>query len=166
MLEAKRDSVRKRLIKMYKAANAGHVGCSLSCLEMIVFIKFELMKEGDEFILSKGHAAALLYSVLAEEGVLPEKEIETFKVQNKQVQTVVKVEDKKIKSSDVAKTNNLINEAGQDEQVNTEKINQPFSQDVSWRKRIDYVSMQKYKADEQKQLVIASIPKNQIGYKG
>jgi transketolase len=78
MLEEKRDSIKKRLIKMYKAANAGHVGCSLSCLEMSVFIKFELMKAGDEFILSKGHAAALLYSVLAEEGVLSEKEIETF----------------------------------------------------------------------------------------
>jgi len=78
MLEQKRDSIKKRLIKMYKAANAGHVGCSLSCLEMIVFIKFELMKEKDEIILSKGHAAALLYSVLAEEGVLSEKDIETF----------------------------------------------------------------------------------------
>jgi len=88
---------------------------------------------------------------------------EYFKVQNKQVQTVVKVEDKKIKSSDVAKTNNLINEAGQDEQGNTEKINQPFSQDDSWRKGIDYISMQKHKADEQKKPVIASIP-SKIGY--
>jgi transketolase len=78
MLEEKRDSIKKRLIKMYMGANAGHVGCSLSCLEMSVFIKFELMKEDDELILSKGHAAALLYSVLAEEGILSEKDIETF----------------------------------------------------------------------------------------
>lgn len=63
---------------MYKKANAGHVGCSLSCLEMIVFAKFELMKPEDELILSKGHAAALLYSVLAEAGVIAEEEIETF----------------------------------------------------------------------------------------
>ena len=78
MLKEKRDAIRKRVIKMYKKANAGHVGCSLSCLEMIVFIKFELMKAEDELILSKGHAAALLYSVLAEEGVISEEEIETF----------------------------------------------------------------------------------------
>ncbi|MEO8770338.1 MAG: transketolase [Ferruginibacter sp.] len=78
MLETKRNSIRNRLIKMYKAANAGHVGCSLSCLEMIVFIKFQLMKSEDELILSKGHAAALLYSVLAEEGVISEEDIETF----------------------------------------------------------------------------------------
>ena len=63
---------------MYKKANAGHVGCSLSCLEMITFIKFELMKDNDEFILSKGHAAALLYSVWAEAGILSEKDIESF----------------------------------------------------------------------------------------
>jgi transketolase len=78
MLEEKRNAVRKRVIKMYKKANAGHVGCSLSCLEMIVFVKFALMKPEDELILSKGHAAALLYSLLAENGILTEQDIETF----------------------------------------------------------------------------------------
>ncbi len=78
MLNIKRNSIRKRLITMYKSANAGHVGCSLSCLEVITFIKFRLMKNEDEFILSKGHAAALLYSVLAEEGKISEEEVDTF----------------------------------------------------------------------------------------
>jgi len=78
MLAARRDAIKSRLIKMYKKANAGHVGCSLSCLEMITFIKFELMKAGDELILSKGHAAALLYSVLAEDGTLSETDLESF----------------------------------------------------------------------------------------
>jgi transketolase len=78
MLTTKRNAVRKRLIQMYKKANAGHVGCSLSCLEIITFVKFELMRTGDEIVLSKGHAAALLYSVLAEDGVLSPEEIETF----------------------------------------------------------------------------------------
>jgi len=78
MLEEKRDSIRRRVIRMYKEANAGHVGCSLSCLEIITFVKFQLMADHDDLILSKGHAAALLYSVLAEEGVITEKDIETF----------------------------------------------------------------------------------------
>jgi transketolase len=78
MLSEKRNSVKERLIKMYKQANAGHVGCSLSCLEMAVFIKFALMEGADELILSKGHAAALLYSVLAEDGTISATEIETF----------------------------------------------------------------------------------------
>jgi transketolase len=78
MLEEKRDSIRRRVIRMYKEANAGHVGCSLSCLEIVTFVKFQLMTDHDHLILSKGHAAALLYSVLAEEGVITEKDIETF----------------------------------------------------------------------------------------
>lgn len=36
------------------------------------------MKDGDDLILSKGHAAALLYSVLAEEGTISETDIESF----------------------------------------------------------------------------------------
>ena len=63
---------------MYKKANAGHVGCSLSCLEMVVFVKFDWMKTGDELILSKGHAAALLYSTWAEDGMISEEEIDSF----------------------------------------------------------------------------------------
>src|SRR5688572_839248 len=78
MFEEKRNSIRARLIKMYRKANAGHVGCSLSCLETMVFVKFGLMKDGDELILSKGHAAALLYSVWAEDGLISEEEIDTF----------------------------------------------------------------------------------------
>lgn len=78
MLYPLRNNIKNRVIRMYKKANAGHVGCSLSCLEMITFIKFELMKGNDEFILSKGHAAALLYSVWAEAGILSEKDIESF----------------------------------------------------------------------------------------
>jgi transketolase len=78
MLAVKRNAIKSRLIQMYKKANAGHVGCSLSCLEMLTFIKFELSAAEDELILSKGHAAALLYSVLAEAGMISEEEIGTF----------------------------------------------------------------------------------------
>lgn len=63
---------------MYKAANAGHVGCSLSVAEMITFVRFGWMAEQDEIILSKGHAAAALYSMLAEDGSLTEDDISTF----------------------------------------------------------------------------------------
>src|SRR5271170_3127196 len=63
---------------MYKSANAGHVGCSLSCAEILTFVQFGWMKDGDEIILSKGHAAASLYSILAEAGKIDESEIATF----------------------------------------------------------------------------------------
>jgi transketolase len=44
----------------------------------MIITRFEMMKQDDHLILSKGHAAALLYSVLAEAGVISEAEIETF----------------------------------------------------------------------------------------
>lgn len=85
MLYSHRNNIRKRVINMYKGANAGHVGCSLSCLEILTFIKFEVMKTGDEFILSKGHAAALLYAVWAEAGILSDKDIASFYLNDTQL---------------------------------------------------------------------------------
>lgn len=71
-------SIKKRFLGMYKSANAGHVGCSLSVAEVLTFVRFGWMKETDEIILSKGHAAAALYSLLAEDGTLTEQDIATF----------------------------------------------------------------------------------------
>jgi transketolase len=71
-------NIKKRFLKMYKTANAGHVGTSLSCAELLTFVVFDWMQGEDEFILSKGHAAAALYSTLAERGFITEKDIETF----------------------------------------------------------------------------------------
>jgi transketolase len=71
-------SVKKRFLGMYRPANAGHVGCSLSCAEILTFTKFGWMKDGDEVILSKGHAAASLYSAVAEAGDISEEQIGTF----------------------------------------------------------------------------------------
>jgi transketolase len=71
-------SVKKRFLAMYKKAHAGHVGSSLSCAEMLVFLRFAWMQDGDELILSKGHAAAALYALLAETNVLTADQIESF----------------------------------------------------------------------------------------
>lgn len=71
-------AVKKRMLGMYHAAHAGHIGCSLSCTEILVHLKFAWMKPEDRLVLSKGHAAALLYSVLAEAGEISAETIETF----------------------------------------------------------------------------------------
>ncbi len=71
-------SVKKRFLAMYHAARAGHVGSSLSCAEVLTFIRFGWMSEGDELLLSKGHAAGALYALLAEAGDLSSAEIESF----------------------------------------------------------------------------------------
>lgn len=71
-------SIKLRFLSMYKQANAGHVGCSLSVAEMLTYVRFGWMNDTDEILLSKGHAAAALYSLLAEDGTLTEEDIATF----------------------------------------------------------------------------------------
>jgi len=78
MLAERVFSVKTRFLAMYKKANAGHIGSSLSCAEILVFLKFAWMRDDDTFVLSKGHAAAALYSVLAEANVLTESQIDAF----------------------------------------------------------------------------------------
>jgi transketolase len=77
-LEERGFSVKKRFLGMYKKAHAGHVGSSLSCAEMLVFLKFAWMQEDDTFVLSKGHAVAALYSVLAEANLLTPSQIDSY----------------------------------------------------------------------------------------
>ncbi len=68
----------KTLLGLYKRANAGHIGASLSCLDILVCLFFDRMKKDDKFILSKGHAAVALYTVLAKSGRIPESELDSF----------------------------------------------------------------------------------------
>ena len=77
-LEERVFSVKQRFLAMYKKANAGHIGSSLSCAEILVFLKFAWMGERDTVVLSKGHAVAALYSVLAEVNVLTPAEIDSY----------------------------------------------------------------------------------------
>jgi len=78
MLAERVFSVKTRFLAMYKKANAGHIGSSLSCAEILVFLKFGWMRDDDTFVLSKGHAAAALYSVLAEANLLTESQIDSY----------------------------------------------------------------------------------------
>ncbi len=66
--------LRYSVCVMSNRAKAAHLGSSLSCIDILTTIFFsDLFKfntkdisKGDKFILSKGHAAAALYSTLAE----------------------------------------------------------------------------------------------------
>lgn len=76
---------------MIHAAKSGHPGGSLSCVEIlsvlynkIMFVPCDWKKSADfhkrdRFILSKGHASAALYSVLAQKGFFPIDELLTFR---------------------------------------------------------------------------------------
>lgn len=77
-LEERVFSVKKRFLAMYRKAHAGHIGSSLSCAEILVFLKFAWMRDDDTLLLSKGHAVAALYSLLAEVNLLTPSEIDSY----------------------------------------------------------------------------------------
>src|SRR5882762_4245154 len=76
-LQAIAKRVRRDIVEMITAAKSGHPGGSLSAVELLVELYFNTMRidpanpkwpDRDRFILSKGHAAPVLYSVMAERG--------------------------------------------------------------------------------------------------
>ena len=66
-----------RLLRLHHSAGCGHIGCSLSCIDLLLSVMSE--RVGDErLILSKGHAAAALYTVLNMEGEIGDSLLETY----------------------------------------------------------------------------------------
>jgi transketolase len=69
--------LRYKLLEMYFKANAGHIGSSLSCIDILISI-FANKKIEEKFILSKGHAAAALYAILNNIGEIDDETLNTF----------------------------------------------------------------------------------------
>lgn len=69
--------LRRKLLSLYYNVNAGHIACSLSCLDLLIAL-FHGKTENERVILSKGHAAAALYTVLNHIGEISEDEYKTF----------------------------------------------------------------------------------------
>ena len=67
-----------RLLQMYYEAGVGHIGGSLSALDVILLLHHEAIGDDDAFVLSKGHAAGALYVTLWTLGLLDEAELRTF----------------------------------------------------------------------------------------
>ncbi len=63
---------------MHYKANAGHIGCSLSCIDILIAVLIGKKTEKDTFILSKGHAASALYVSLNHIGEVSDEELNTF----------------------------------------------------------------------------------------
>ena len=81
--------IRKDIINMVYDAGSGHPGGSLSGVEIMAALYFTDLfrcdtmnpdwKERDRFVLSKGHASPLIYSVLCRKGFFREEELKTFR---------------------------------------------------------------------------------------
>ena len=80
--------VRKMIIEGTHSAKSGHPGGSLSSADILTYLYKKEMNinpqnpkdpNRDRFVLSKGHAAPLLYAVLAECGFIPTEDIKTLR---------------------------------------------------------------------------------------
>jgi transketolase len=88
-------TLRQDILKMLTRAGSGHPGGSLSAVELVASLYFHHMRydpgnpswpERDRFILSKGHAAPVLYATLARAGYFPVAELDTLRTLNSRLQ--------------------------------------------------------------------------------
>jgi len=87
--------LRRHVITMIATAGSGHPGGSLSAADIIAVLYLKVMRydpqnpqwpERDRFILSKGHAAPILYAALAESGYFSVEELTTLRKLNSRLQ--------------------------------------------------------------------------------
>jgi transketolase len=94
-MEAIAKRLRRHIITMTGKAGSGHPGGSLSAVEILTALYFKVLRhkpsdpqwlDRDRFILSKGHAAPLLYATLAECGYFPVEELPTLRQMDSRLQ--------------------------------------------------------------------------------
>jgi transketolase len=87
-LEKMAAKLRQHIIRMTCAASSGHPGGSLSAADIITVLYFYKLKHNpkdpgwadrDRFVMSKGHAAPVLYAALAEAGYFPIHYLKTLR---------------------------------------------------------------------------------------
>ncbi|MTI80540.1 MAG: transketolase [Firmicutes bacterium] len=87
-LQDKAKTIRRDIVTMLGEAGSGHPGGSLSAADIAAALYFEVMNikpdepkwpERDRFVLSKGHAAPVLYAALAEKGYFDKEELKTLR---------------------------------------------------------------------------------------
>lgn len=76
---------RRRVLGMVHGAKTSHIGSNLSCIDILAVlygkianVDSELREDRDRVLFSKGWAAAAAYFFLAEKGILPEKDLDTY----------------------------------------------------------------------------------------
>jgi transketolase len=94
-LKAYAKAIRSSIITMVTKAQSGHPGGSLSAADILTTLYFAEMNinpenteqvDRDRFVLSKGHAAPVLYATLAERGFFHKEELLTLRKINSRLQ--------------------------------------------------------------------------------
>ena len=88
LIKEKAQEIRREIIKMLGEAKSGHPGGSLSAADILATLYYDELKvdpldphweERDRFVLSKGHAAPVLYSSLALKGYFDKEILKTLR---------------------------------------------------------------------------------------
>ena len=88
-------NIRKDIVSMIHASKSGHPGGSLSAVEILTALYFDemnidpnncKMEDRDRFVLSKGHAAPVLYATLAHKGYFDRDELKVLRKINRMLQ--------------------------------------------------------------------------------
>lgn len=81
------DQIRKSSLEMVTTAKAAHIGSNLSIADLVAVLYCDILnidpteplkEDRDRFILSKGHACAIIYAALAEKGFFNKNLLKTF----------------------------------------------------------------------------------------
>lgn len=87
--------IRKDIVSMIHGSKSGHPGGSLSAVEILTALYFDemnidpnncKMEDRDRFVLSKGHAAPVLYATLAQKGYFDKEELKGLRKINRMLQ--------------------------------------------------------------------------------
>ena len=88
-------NIRKDIVSMIHMSKSGHPGGSLSAVEILTALSFDemtidpnncKMEDRDRFVLSKGHAAPVLYATLAHKGYFDREELKGLRKINRMLQ--------------------------------------------------------------------------------
>jgi transketolase len=86
-LKIKAEEVRRRVVEIIYSAKGGHIGGSLSSVEIETILYFHVLNidpnnpqnpDRDRFILSKGHCVETLYATLAAKGFIQQSLLDTY----------------------------------------------------------------------------------------
>jgi transketolase len=95
MLQALAQKLRLDVFDLLHARGTGHWGGASSAAELLTALYFDVLRvrpeeprwpDRDRLVLSKGHASAILYTVLANRGFFPVEELSTFRKINSRLQ--------------------------------------------------------------------------------
>mgnify|MGYP003753016657 FL=1 len=86
-LESTALNIRRNILRLIRAGQAGHVGGALSSVEILTALYFNILNVDpknpkwplrDRFVLSAGHKCLVLYSALAEKGFFDKSVLDTY----------------------------------------------------------------------------------------